>query len=108
MTAMKGSDSNSVETSSLDQTQDSVLLVWRRDSIIVSSTKINWRPEKIRARLAPGVSVAQVVFVDTGEVDSGDATTVSCEEGRNVTYAFASPGEPRARHRPLPRPGKLP
>jgi hypothetical protein len=66
MTAMEGSDSNSVETSSLDQTQDSVLLLWRRDSIIVPSTKINWRPEKIRTRLAPGVSVAQMVFVDTG------------------------------------------
>ena len=38
MAAMEGSDSNSVETSSLDQTQDSVLLLWRRDSIIVPST----------------------------------------------------------------------
>ena len=66
MTAMEGSDFNSIKTSSLDQTQDSVLLLWRRHSIIVPSTKINWRSEKIRARLAPGVSVAQVVFIDTG------------------------------------------
>jgi len=66
MTTMEGSYFNSVETSSLDQTQDRVLLLWRRHSIIVPSTKINWRPEKIRARLAPRVSVAQVIFVDTG------------------------------------------
>src|SRR5215831_4030654 len=66
MAAMKGSDSNLVETSSLDQTQDCILLLWRRDSIIVPSTKINWRSEKIRARLALRVSVAQVIFVDTG------------------------------------------
>jgi len=66
MISMEGSDFNSVKTSSLDQTQDSILLLWRRDSIIVPSTKINWRSEKIRTRLAPGVSVAQVVFVDTG------------------------------------------
>jgi hypothetical protein len=91
MATMEGSDSNSVETSSLDQTQDRVLLLWRRHSIVVPSTKINGRLEKICARLAPGVSVAQVVFVDTGKVNSNDSTTVSCEEGRNVTSAFASP-----------------
>jgi hypothetical protein len=58
MIAMEGSNFNSVKTSSLDQTQDSVLLLWRRHSIIVPSTKINWRPEKIHTRLAPGVSIA--------------------------------------------------
>jgi hypothetical protein len=31
MAAMEGSDSNAVETSSLDQTQDNVLLLWGRD-----------------------------------------------------------------------------
>src|SRR5258708_5996691 len=81
MTAMEGSNSDSVETSSLDQTQDRVLLLWRRDSIVVPSTKINWRPEKICARLAPRVTIAQVVFVDTGQVNSNNSTTVSCEEG---------------------------
>jgi len=66
MAAMKGSDSNLVETSSLDQTQDRILLLWRRDSIIVPSAKINWRSEKIRAWLAPRISVAQVILIDTG------------------------------------------
>src|SRR5215470_595343 len=66
MAAMERSDFKSVETSTLDQTQNSVLLLWRRHPIIVPSTKINWRSEKIRARLAPRVSVAEVVFIDTG------------------------------------------
>src|SRR5262249_9887764 len=91
---------------SLHQTQGSVLLLCRRDSIIMPSTKINWCSEKIRARLAPGVSVAQVVFVDTCQVNSDYPTTVSCEKGRNVTSAFASPGESCACHGPILRPGK--
>jgi hypothetical protein len=66
MAAMECSDFDSVETSTLDQTQNSVLLLWRCDPIIVPSTKINWRSEKIRAWLAPRVSVAEVVFIDTG------------------------------------------
>ena len=57
MIAMEGSNFDSVETSSLDQTQHSVLLLWRGHSIIVPGTNINWRSEKIRARLAPRVTV---------------------------------------------------
>jgi hypothetical protein len=108
MAATEGSDFNAVETSSLDQTQDSVLLLWRRHSIIVPGTNVNWRIKKVCAGLTSRISVTKVVFIRAGHVNSNDVTTVSHKKRRNITNAFTSPGKTCARHRPLLRPGKAP
>ncbi len=103
---MESSDPHSIEAGSLDRTGDGVLLLYRRDSIIVSGANVNWRAQKICAGLNPPVSIAQVVFICTGDVDAGDATAVPREQRRHVTNTFSSSRKTCTRHRPLVRSGK--
>src|SRR6266705_735768 len=103
---MESSDPHSIEAGSLDRTGDGVLLLYRRDSIIVSGADVNWRAQKICAGLDPPVSIAQVVFICTGDVDAGDATAVPREQRRHVTNTFSSSRKTCTRHRPLVRSGK--
>ena len=88
--AMESPDSHSIETSSLNWTGDSVLLLDRCDSIIVTGADVNWSIKKISARLDPRVSIAQVVFVCTGDIDADKVTSILREQRRNVTNAFSS------------------
>src|SRR6266550_602344 len=103
---MESSDPHSIEAGSLDRTGDGVLLLYRRDSIIVSGANVNWRAQKICAGLNPPVSIAQVVFICTGDVDAGDATAVPREQRRHVTNTFSSSRKTCTHHRPLVRSGK--
>src|SRR6266581_1752053 len=104
--AMESSDPHSIEAGSLDRTGDGVLLLYRRDSIIVSGADVNWRTKKIRAGLDTRVSIAQMVFVRTSHVDAGNATAIPREQRRNVANAFSSSRKPCTRHRPFVRAGK--
>ena len=106
MSAAESSDSHSVEPGSLDRTGDVVLLFYRRNSIVVTGADVNWRAQKIRARLDPGVSIAQVVLVCTGHVDTNDATAILREQRRNVTNTFSSSRKPSTRDWPLYRSGE--
>src|SRR5262249_23737918 len=49
--ATKSPDSHSIETGSLDRTSDVVLLFYCRNSVILTGADVNWRAQKIRARL---------------------------------------------------------
>ena len=106
MAATKSSDSNPLKASSLDRTHDRVLLFQGRGSILVTGANVNWRVEKVCAGLQSCKSITQVVFVRACHVNPGDTTTVFRKKRGNITNAFASPGEPCARQRPLLRPGK--
>jgi hypothetical protein len=108
MLATKSSDSNPLKAGSLDRTHDGVLLLQGRDSILVPGTNVNWCVKKIWSGLQFRISVTQVVFIRAGNVNSGDATTVSRKKRGNITNAFASPGHPCAGNWPLLRPGKAP
>jgi len=108
MAATKSPNSNPLKACSLDHTDDGVLLLQGSDSIFVPGTEVDWRIKKVCAWPQPRVSVTQVVFVRAGNVNPHDATTVSRKKRRDVTNAFASPGEACARLRPLLRPGKAP
>ena len=108
MAATKSPNSNPLKACSFDHTDDGVLLLQGRDSVLVPGTKVDWRIKEVCAGPQPRISVTQVVFVRAGNVNSNDATTVFCKKRRDVTNAFASPGEACARHRPLLRPGKAP
>src|SRR6266496_618320 len=108
MTATKSPDSNPLKACSLDHTHNGVLLLQRRDSVLVPGTKVDWRVKKVCAGLQSSISVTQVIFVRAGDINSDDMTMVSSEKRRNVTNAFSSPGEPRACDRPLFRTGKAP
>jgi hypothetical protein len=77
------------------------LLLDSCDSIIVTGADVNWRIKKIPAGLDPRVSIAQVVFVCTGDVDTGNVTPILREQRRNVTNAFSSSGKSCTRDRPL-------
>ena len=77
--ATKSPDSHSIEPGSLDRTSDIVLLLYCRNSVILTGADVNRRAQKIRARLDPGVSIAQVVFVRAGHVDTNDATAIPRE-----------------------------
>ena len=106
MATAKSSDSNPLKASSLDRTHDCVLLLQGRGSILVTGANINWRVKKVCAGLQSRKSITQVVFVRARHVNSGDATTVFRKKRGNITNAFATPGKPCARQRPLLRPGK--
>src|SRR5262245_59385833 len=106
MSTTKSPNSNPLKTCSLDHTDDGVLLLLGRDSVFVPGTNVDWRVKKICAWPQRRIAVTQVVFIRAGHVNSNDATAISCEKRRNITNAFASPGEPSARHWPLVRPGK--
>src|SRR5438552_7125423 len=108
MAATKSPDSNPLKACSLDHTHNGVLLLLGCDSVLVPGTKVDWRIKKVCAGLQSRISVAQVVFIRTGDINSDDMAMVSSEKRRNVTNAFSSPGEPRACDRPLLRPGKAP
>src|SRR5262249_17225599 len=90
----------------LDQTDDGVLLLQSRDSILVSGAEVDRGIKKICAGLQSRISVTEVVFIRAGDVKSNDVTAVSGEKRRNITYPFASPGKSCACHRPLLGPGK--
>ena len=106
MATTKSSDSNPLKASSLDRTHDCVLLLQGRGSILVTGANVNRCVKKACAGLQSRKSVTQVVFVRARHVNSGDATTVFRKKRGNITNAFASPGEPCARQRPLLRPRK--
>src|SRR5206468_1347158 len=71
-----------------------------------SDTNVNWRTEKSRAGLGPRISWAQVVLIHSGQVKSGDATTVSGKDRRDGASAFRASGETGTGHRPLLRTDK--
>ena len=76
------------------------------NSIILTSANVNWRAQKIRARLDPGISIAQVVFVCAGHVDTNDVAAISGEQRRNVANTFSSSRESSTRDWPFCRSGE--
>src|SRR5947208_4410870 len=106
MAAMERPDSNALKPRSLHRTYDVVLLLHGGDSVIAAGADVNRRVKKACARANFRVSIAQVVFVGTGNVDSGHAATPLCKQRRDVTNALSASGEASTCDRPLFRSGK--
>ena len=107
MAATKSPDSNPLKAGSLDQTHDGVLLLQGRDPILVSGAKVNRGIKKVCAGLQSRISITEVVFIRTGDVNSDDVTTVSGKKRRHITDGFASPENPAHAIGHFSDPGKL-
>src|SRR5436305_4952328 len=79
MAAVERADSNSGKAGPFDRADNIVLLLYGSDSIIAAGTDVDRRIKKSRARANFRVSIAQVIFVGAGNVDSGDAATTLCD-----------------------------
>src|SRR5207247_9326172 len=99
--AMERPDSHALKPRLLDRTYDVVLLLHGGDSVIAAGAHVNRRVKKACARANFRVSIAQVIFVGAGNVDSRDPATTFCKQRRDVTNAFSASGEAGTCDRPL-------
>ena len=83
-----------------------VLLLQSRDPVVAPAANVNRRHEKLLARPDARVSLAQPVFIRTGDVNARDTTAILRKQWRDQTHAFAAAGKSSARDWPLVRAGK--
>jgi hypothetical protein len=72
----------------------------------VTSADVDWRIKKTLAWLDPRVTIAQPVFIRSGDVNASDTRAILRKQWRDQTYAFAAARKSSARDWPFVRAGK--